>query len=204
MAQCIWWGILLIALCGPSCVAFRLQMGKCCFSPLITNRQIRTRSAFTTNTAQAIHSQLVEHSRTTMVLSASIGKNVYTDNYFGKRQTKLTGLLLTLLDLVTDSRTIQYAPYFAVVAIAPLYHIFKSIYMKVSGRKDNPFPLYECEKCEYQIRPTKHTASRFFANSSFRCPRCGATGNSFFDVDDTSDPRAEIRLKRQSKINRKP
>lgn len=147
------------------------------------------------------HSKESRHNNRAM--QAVVGRNLYVDNYVDRRQTKLTALLLTLYDMITDPRIGQIAPYFILLGMMPFYFIFRKFSNTMLGRKDNKFPVYECEHCQYQIRPVRGSIAFFFGDSSFRCPKCGAQGNSYFDIDDPSDSRAVMRLKRLERNNKK-
>ena len=59
-----------------------------------------------------------------------------------------------------------------------------------------PFQIFECEVCKLEMRPARGRADIIFGRPRFRCSRCGAKADAFFDVDDMSDPRATERAKR--------
>ncbi len=107
--------------------------------------------------------------------------------------------MVNIVDLISDVRLGQYGPYLLVLLLLPFIHFYKVLTSKVSGRIENKFPVYECDQCLYQMRPAKDTISLFFADSLFRCPRCGSKGHAFFDIDDPSDPRYHKRLQRLAK-----
>ncbi len=134
-----------------------------------------------------------------LVLTSVVGRSIYTDNYLGKRSTVWKAVMVNIVDLISDVRLGQYGPYLLVLLLLPFIHFYKVLTSKVSGRIENKFPVYECDQCLYQMRPAKDTISLFFADSLFRCPRCGSKGNAFFDIDDPSDPRYHKRLQRLGK-----
>jgi hypothetical protein len=59
-----------------------------------------------------------------------------------------------------------------------------------------PFQIYECEKCGMELRPARGRAQAVFSRPRFRCARCGAKAESYFDIDDMNDPRAVARQER--------
>jgi hypothetical protein len=59
-----------------------------------------------------------------------------------------------------------------------------------------PFQTYECEVCQLEMRPARGRAEAIFGRPRFRCSRCGAKADAFFDVDDMEDARAVARLER--------
>lgn len=65
--------------------------------------------------------------------------------------------------------------------------------------QDLPFQIFECEKCQLEMRPAKGRAEAIFGRPRFRCPRCGSKASAYFNVDDLSDPRAVTRLERLEK-----
>ena len=69
----------------------------------------------------------------------------------------------------------------------------------VKGAKpvdDLPFQIFECSKCQMEMRPAKGRAEVIFGRERFRCSRCGAKASAYFNVDDLTDPRAIERLER--------
>ena len=72
----------------------------------------------------------------------------------------------------------------------------------VKGTKpadDLPFQIFECSKCQMEMRPAKGRAEVIFGRERFRCSRCGAKASAYFNVDDLTDPRAIERLERIAK-----
>jgi hypothetical protein len=65
--------------------------------------------------------------------------------------------------------------------------------------EDLPFQTFECEVCKMEMRPARGRAEIIFGKKSFRCSRCGAKADAYFDVDDMNDPRAVARLERLKK-----
>ena len=68
--------------------------------------------------------------------------------------------------------------------------------------EDLPFQTYECEKCGMQMKPARGRATAIFGKERFRCSRCGAKAEAYFDIDDLNDPRAVERLERLEKEKR--
>jgi rubredoxin len=59
-----------------------------------------------------------------------------------------------------------------------------------------PFQTFECEVCQMEMRPARGRAQAIFGKERFRCSRCGAKADAYFDVDDMNDPRAVARKER--------
>ena len=65
--------------------------------------------------------------------------------------------------------------------------------------KELPYQTFECEVCRMEMRPARGRAEAIFGRSRFRCSRCGAKADAYFDVDNMEDPRAVSRLERIEK-----
>ena len=75
-----------------------------------------------------------------------------------------------------------------------------SLARKADGTKpvvvELPFQTFECEVCKMVMRPARGRAETIFGRERFRCSRCGAKADAYFDIDDLNDPRAVDRLER--------
>jgi rubredoxin len=75
-----------------------------------------------------------------------------------------------------------------------------SLARKADGTKpvvvELPFQTFECQVCKMVMRPARGRAEAIFGRERFRCSRCGAKADAYFDIDDTDDPRALARLER--------
>eukprot|EP01041_Mallomonas_annulata_P001370 gene1370-2643_t len=70
---------------------------------------------------------------------------------------------------------------------------------KVETVEDLPFQIFECEKCQMEMRPARGRAETIFGRERFRCPRCGSKASAYFNVEDMTDPRAVARAERLEK-----
>lgn len=59
-----------------------------------------------------------------------------------------------------------------------------------------PFQTFECQVCKMVMRPARGRAEAIFGRERFRCSRCGAKADAYFDIDDMDDPRALARVER--------
>lgn len=63
-------------------------------------------------------------------------------------------------------------------------------------KEDQPFQVFQCQRCGMQLRPARGRAEKIFANERFRCARCGSKASSYFNIDDMKDPRAVARVEK--------
>ena len=63
-------------------------------------------------------------------------------------------------------------------------------------KKKSDFDIYECEVCQMELRPAKGRAQIVLGKPHFRCPKCGAKAEKFFNIFDMKDERAKTRWER--------
>jgi DNA-directed RNA polymerase subunit RPC12/RpoP len=153
----------------------------------------------------------------------SYSSSLYDDVDEGKktvfsREKVLDSQLRVILNLATSPLSIIFFMYIFIYAKTNVGDVLNILLVKVGWRKaadvkgnqrdrnlnDDelkvlPFEVYECEKCQMQMRPAKGRAEKIFGRERFRCSRCGSKASTYFNIDDLDDPRATDRLDRLEK-----
>lgn len=112
-----------------------------------------------------------------------------------------------ILELVFNPLSLCLMLYFSSVGLSKIVWLQKilKIFGKGTLAKPNlkekeeelpPFEVYECEKCKMEMRPARGRAEIIFGRPRFRCARCGAKKDAYFNIADMNDPRAVVRLER--------
>ena len=140
--------------------------------------------------------------------------SVYDDEKEDKVSVVLDSPFSRVINVAFNPIALVVSLYVFILASNKISDFFSSILAAVGLRKKDellpsekekkkkeeleamPFQVFECEKCQMQMRPAKGRADKIFGRERFRCSRCGAKASSYFNVDDMDDPRAVARLER--------
>lgn len=134
-------------------------------------------------------------------------RSLYKEEKVNKTHIILDRAVSKVLTVVFNPVFFVLSIYFFLVGYKKIGDFFGGIFSRFSGKKNveavpaavkeaTAYQVYECEKCQMQLRPAKGRAKKVLSNPRFRCSRCGASASAYFDIDDMSDERAVERLER--------